>query len=89
MLNVFIPSGALFYGEPRRRTPVAFDASLRTLTQEVADGVHHLLQSGITPPAVYNKGCEACSIKDQCQPHLSERNSAKVWIDRQIKEALG
>ena len=32
MLNVSIPEGSLFYGEPRRRTAVVFDQALRQRT---------------------------------------------------------
>jgi CRISPR-associated exonuclease Cas4 len=36
MFAVEIAEGALFYGQSRRRTPVAFDLTLRALTKEVA-----------------------------------------------------
>ena len=45
-----MPEGALFYGTPRRRTPVAFDAGLRSLTAAVAAEARANLVGGITPP---------------------------------------
>ncbi len=86
MLGVVIPDGALFYGESRRRTPVAFDDELRSLTESVARDVHDLLRSGITPPPVRTKGCEACSLKELC---LANVPSARTWIDRKVDEAVG
>ena len=41
--------GALFYGQPRRRTAVTFDPTLRALTQEVAAATRPLIASGPHP----------------------------------------
>jgi CRISPR-associated exonuclease Cas4 len=88
MLGVEIPAGALFYGATRRRADVAFDPELRRLTQEVADGVRTLLDSGQTPPPEFGKRCAACSLVEECQPQaLSSRRSARAWLDRAIEEA--
>lgn len=69
MLDRAVPEGALFYGRSRRRRVVAFDSDLRTLTERVATDVRALLGSGRTPPPEYDAGkCEACSLRDLCQP---------------------
>jgi len=68
MLGVEIPSGALFYGQPRRRTDVAFNDGLRALTDETAQRLHDLIRRGITPVAVYEKKCDACSLYEVCKP---------------------
>ena len=88
MLGVTIPAGALFYGETRRRTDVAFDSELRTLTEDVAEKVHALMRAGLTPPPVLTKGCRACSLVDVCRPgDVGGRESARRWINNQIDEA--
>ena len=88
MLGVTIPVGALFYGEPRRRTDVAFDAELRSLTEEVARGVHELIDSGETPPPSFGKWCASCSLVDECRPKLvASHRSAKAWLERAMEEA--
>ena len=69
MLGKPVPEGALFYGEPRRRTLVTFDPALRAETEAAAARLHRLLESGRTPPAVYDKAkCECCSLLDLCKP---------------------
>ena len=83
MLGVFVPEGALFYGEPRRRTVIAFGDELRALTESVARDAHALIRSGVTPPPVLTKGCEACSLKESC---FEAAPSAKAWIAGQIDE---
>ena len=88
MLGVSIGAGALFYGETRRRTDVAFDSELRSLTEDVAGKVHALVRAGLTPSPVLTKGCRACSLVDVCRPgDVGGRNSASRWIKNQIDEA--
>ena len=87
MLGVSIMSGALFYGEMRRRTDVAFDSELRKLTEDVAGNVRSLVRAGSTPPPVLTKGCKSCSLVDVCRPgDVDGRDSASRWIRNQIDE---
>jgi len=85
MLNVEVPSGALFYGTTRRRMEVRFDAGLRALTESTAEKVHQLFSAGTIPPAEYGKWCESCSLLDSCNPK-SQGKSARAWLARQVEE---
>lgn len=76
MLKVVIPDGALFYGTPRRRSKISFDNELREVTVKTAERLHKLISSGITPPAVYQKKCDNCSLVDLCMPDMY--NKCKV-----------
>lgn len=87
MLGVEIPRGALFYGQPRRRTPVAFDHRLRTETEALAARLHQLVASGETPPPVYEKKCESCSLIDICQPNAPAKGRAGRYLDALLGEA--
>ena len=85
MLDVSIPAGALFYGEPRRRTDVAFDAELRRITEDAARGIRDLLASGETPPPSYGKWCASCSLIEECRPQLvASHRSARAWLAKQL-----
>lgn len=88
MLEQPIADGALFYGETRRRTDVAFDPALRQLTRETIDATRAMLASAITPTAQYSpKLCDACSLIDLCQPKLLNRpRSVNAWLARQLQE---
>jgi CRISPR-associated exonuclease Cas4 len=68
MLDVSVPEGALFYGKEQRREVVEIGEALRRETEEVAAAVHRLLTEGSTPPPVYAKRCESCSLVDVCLP---------------------
>jgi CRISPR-associated exonuclease Cas4 len=70
---VVIPAGALFYGTKRRRTQVEFDAPLRAQTEGLARRMHELYAARITPPAIYEKKCESCSLIERCMPRMSDR----------------
>lgn len=82
MLARPVLEGALFYGRSRRRRVVAFDSDLRALTERVAADIRALLGGGRTPPPEYEAvKCEACSLKDLCQPR-KPRGSGVVgrWL---------
>jgi len=87
MLNARILKGALFYGKTRRRLDVSFDEKLRQKTEETARNVRVLLDSGKTPPPVYTKKCESCSLVGECLPKtMGKRRSAKSYLTRILGE---
>lgn len=88
MLGVTLASGALFYGETRRRVDVALDDALRTLTAEIAAAARAMIAAGSTPAAEYQKRkCGACSLAELCQPRrISRPTPASAWLARMIAE---
>jgi CRISPR-associated exonuclease Cas4 len=86
MFTVEIAAGALFYGQPRRRTAVTFDPGLRVLTQEVAAATQALLADGRTPRMNYDKTrCDGCSLFELCRPRTTgTTRSAAAWLEAQI-----
>ena len=85
MLDVEVPSGALFYGETRRRLEVAFDEGLRTLTEESAVRLRALFSSGRTPTARREPKCRSCSLLETCLPDALG-DSAERYLDRVFDE---
>ena len=85
MLGQAVPAGALYYGQTRRRTDVAFDAPLRQLTLDTIAAVRAMLAAGLTPTARYDRRrCDACSLLDLCQPKLLGRTrSVNDWLAAQ------
>ena len=83
MLSVSVPKGAIFYGKTRRRLDVSFDEPLRQETEEAAKRTHQLISSGITPPPVYEKRCERCSLIGECLPKaVGKKSSVKRYLER-------
>jgi CRISPR-associated exonuclease Cas4 len=87
MLGVAIDRGALFYGITRRRKEVPLDARLRTRTEGLARRMHELYAARVTPPAVYAKKCDRCSLYDRCLPRTaSKRGVVKRYLARELRD---
>lgn len=84
-LKTTISTGALFYGQPRRRREVLFDSVLRAHTEQLAARMHELAGARKTPPAVYAKKCENCSLIELCLPRIT---TGKKSASRYLSSAL-
>jgi CRISPR-associated exonuclease Cas4 len=73
MLGVPVPAGAVFDGGTRRRKAVEFTTELRRTVEHAAVRMHELYAARATPPAVYGKKCESCSLIEQCMPRMSDQ----------------
>jgi CRISPR-associated exonuclease Cas4 len=90
MLGIDIPLGLIFYGKTRRRSEVPIDDPLRALCTALAERLHELIDSRLTPPAVYeSRKCDACSLIDICQPHAQRfKNGAAAWFASNLKSEI-
>jgi CRISPR-associated exonuclease Cas4 len=85
MLGVPVPAGALFYGQTRRRTDVAFDAALRARTEAAARRMHELIATGTTPRAARQPKCDGCSMLELCIPDPPTLpRSASRYLERHL-----
>ena len=87
MLCCSIPEGALFYGEPRRRTVVFFTPELRETVRRDSDEMHQLYHRGHTPKAKPSKSCNACCLKELCLPQLVRWESVQTYLRRAMEES--
>lgn len=87
MFGAAVPKGALFYGELRRRTEIAFDGELRALTATIAADVRAMFASGRTPPPIPMPACARCSLEPLCRPKaIAARPSVERWLARQLAD---
>lgn len=82
MLCCEIPKGALYYGEPRRRTDVVFTPELRQEVRSLLEEMHALYARGHTPKVKAGKNCNACSLKELCLPKLMKSRSVTAYLRR-------
>lgn len=86
MLCCAIPEGALYYGEPRRRTMVSFTSELRKQVRDSLAEMHQLYQRHHTPKVKPSKACNACSLKELCLPKLMNRKSVSDYLATAVEE---
>jgi len=87
MMQTAIPAGALLYRKSQRRVQVQFDSALCSKTEDAAARLHELLRSERTPPPLYGKKCERCSLLDLCLPKAAApRHSAKAYLARALAD---
>jgi CRISPR-associated exonuclease Cas4 len=80
MLGAKIENGALYYGAQHKRHEVVFGDALRKETGSIASRLHVLIDAGKTPPAVYEKKCDNCSLLEVCMPEAG-RGSVGKYLD--------
>ncbi|MEM8997678.1 MAG: CRISPR-associated protein Cas4 [Acidobacteriota bacterium] len=80
MLEVEIGGGALYYGQARRRTEVAFDEALRSQTREAALRLHAIIEARLTPLAHREPKCAKCSLVDLCLPGALDRPGVDDYL---------
>ncbi|MFH1136846.1 MAG: CRISPR-associated protein Cas4 [Pseudomonadota bacterium] len=88
MLRVDIPAGALYYGRPRRRTEILFDAVLRRETEAAVERLHALSRAARTPPGRFEPKCRRCSLLDQCLPKTAGQGKSAAGYLSGILDAL-
>ncbi|MEQ8821008.1 MAG: CRISPR-associated protein Cas4 [Sumerlaeia bacterium] len=87
--GVTIPAGVLFYGKSHRRVDVDFSDGLRAKTTELVRQLHHMVRSKRTPPAIYQRKCDKCSLFETCMPKSIRANhSAAAHTRRQLAAML-
>jgi CRISPR-associated exonuclease Cas4 len=64
---------------------VAFESSLRRVTEAAAVRLHELLDSGITPLPVREPKCDRCSLLDVCLPE-APASSARRYLARFLRQ---
>ena len=89
MLGVTIVSGSLFYGQRKRRTTVLFDSPLREQTATAVSRMRELIETGTTPPAIYEPKCDSCSLIELCLPEATTgRRRVRQFLDNQFDKHL-
>lgn len=86
MLCCDIPEGALYYGEPHRRTQVLLTPELRGRVRDSLAEMHELYRRRYTPKVKPSRTCNACSLKELCLPKLMNRKKVTDYLDGAMEE---
>lgn len=79
MTGQTIHEASLWYGQTRHRHAVVLTETLRATTRQIIQQTQTLLEQGNTPPPQYGKHCKACSLLDECQPQLYEKDRSQHY----------
>ncbi len=83
MLEMAVPEGAFFYGEPRRRLAVRFTPEVRLRTMLLAAEMHRLFNASVTPASKPGPQCRSCSLVHLCLPlNTGEIDQTEGWLNR-------
>ena len=91
MLQIAVPEGAVYYGQPRRRQLVSLDAILRDGVRRLCERARQLYEGKLLPPPVHAHHCINCSLLSVCMPELGGKDRSKAYVDdivRNIAEVI-
>jgi CRISPR-associated exonuclease Cas4 len=85
-----IETAYLYYGEIRRRETVGLSASLRESVFDMFAEMHEYYRRRHTPRVKQTKSCNACSLKDECLPRMTQQNkSVSSYLKDHLTELEG
>ena len=84
--GIRIGEAFLFYAETNRRESVSIDFDLRNQTQQCADEMHKVFNSGVIPKAEKKHSCTNCSLFDVCIPEMESRPKVNYYLKKQLYE---
>ncbi|MFZ5975421.1 MAG: CRISPR-associated protein Cas4 [Bacillota bacterium] len=84
--GVPVKSGSVYYGQTRHRIAVELGDDLRKQVYALADEMHRVFDSGITPPPSAGKHCKACSLAVQCLPQTKNGQAVQKYLLRAVNE---
>jgi CRISPR-associated exonuclease Cas4 len=73
MFGIPVPRGAVFHHGSRRRREVAITSDLRLAVGEAVSAVRAMLRGRQLPPAVNDRRCDKCSLRESCLPAVTDR----------------
>lgn len=86
MLGVSIPRGAVYYGQPRRRSEIELSAELRGEVERICHRARELYEARRIPPPRLGRHCLNCSLENVCMPQLAAKDQSSVYVRDILKE---
>ncbi|MDR2175741.1 MAG: CRISPR-associated protein Cas4 [Synergistaceae bacterium] len=87
MLNVTVGQGAIYYGQPRRRSEITFVPELREAVAGLCRRARELYDARQMPPPKPGRHCANCSLENVCMPNLSKKDRSAKYVAGLLEEA--
>ena len=90
MLGAKIKLGAVYYGEPRKRSEIQLSAALREEVRKICARGRDLLESKDSAKPNKGKHCKNCSMREFCMPEITlSADSSEKYIKSLYKISDG
>ncbi|MCL2503686.1 MAG: CRISPR-associated protein Cas4 [Coriobacteriia bacterium] len=86
MLCCPVPTGALFYGETRRREVVEFTEDLKESVRHAVIEMHEIFKKRYTPQVRSSPSCRRCSLVEACLPSLARAKSVESYLKSHLED---
>ncbi len=86
MLNISVMKGAVYYGQPRRRSEIDLCGELRREVGALCCRAREIYEIGRIPPPDRGRHCSSCSLENVCMPELAIRDESTGYIGDILKE---
>ena len=86
MLNVSVAKGAIYYGQPRRRTEIDLTADLREEVARLCSRARELYDSRQMPPGRTGRHCSNCSLEEVCMPNFTVKDKSAKYVANLLTE---
>ena len=89
MLGAAIPHGAIYYGQPRRRSEIDLSASLRAEVEGLCQRARALYNGTQRPKFAFGPHCHSCSMAEFCLPDINAADKSAAYLRDIVKESSG
>lgn len=86
MLKCSINYGAVYYGEPKRRTQIELTVSLRKQVEATCERARLLASGAALPQYRPGRQCKSCSMAEQCLPQETNASDKSAGYLRSLLE---
>ena len=86
MLNVVVTKGAIYYGQPRRRSEIDLSLDLREEVARLCSRARELYDARQIPPPRVGRHCSNCSLENICMPNLAVKDKSTKYVANLLKE---
>lgn len=86
MLGVVISKGAVYYGQPRRRSEIRLSYELRSEVERLCHLAREFYENRRIPLPRRGRHCSSCSLEDVCMPDLAAKDKSTSYIDSILEE---
>ncbi len=86
MLGVSVKTGAIYYGQPRRRVVIDISQELRDKLYSLCSRARELLELKVKPLANVGRHCKNCSLVEDCMPDIIKNDRSEKYISAILRD---